>query len=199
MSSSYLNLLRIVPALAIRRGILEGALKDLEPSIASHVMLLNVGRDECTDAGAQNAWKIAAQNISDRTAAFLSAAELEPVWKKITSSACYLEATTEQKKWVGLFAAIARRNSSDIAKFGRDLIGSLAPITEADLAYLTTVTAAANIRMGQLELARSVLKEQLKKLNPSESYWFPLSNLLALTEPRRAALAPAGQDRHVPH
>ena len=181
-------------ALAIRRGILEGALKDLDPSMASHVMLLNVGRDECTDAGAQNAWKLAAQDISDRTAAFLSAAELEAVWNKITSSACYREATAEQKKWVDLFAAVARRNSPEVVEFGNDLIGSPNPITEADLAYLTTITAAAYIRMDQVGLAHNFLKEQTKKLDPSQSYWFPLLNLLALTDQsQRRPLAPAGR------
>jgi spermidine synthase len=179
-------------ALAIRRGVVEGVLKDLDPSIASQVMLLNVGRDECTDAAAQNAWKIAARNISDRTAAFLTTAELEAVWNKITSSACYREATTEQKKWVELFAAIARRNSPELVEFGNNLLGSPNPITQADLAYLTTITAAAYIRMGQVDLAHSLLKEQSKKLDPSESYWFPLLSLLALTEPsERRALAPA--------
>jgi len=181
-------------ALAIRRAVLDGALKDLDPSIASYVMLIDAGRDRCADAGALNTWKIAAQNISDRTAAFLSATELEAIWNRIASSPCYLEATVEQKTWVDLFAAIARRNSSEIVKFGNDLIGSPTPTTEADLAYLTTVTAAAYIRMGQVGLAHNLLKEQSKKLNPSESYWFPLLDLLALTEPsHRGALAPTGQ------
>jgi hypothetical protein len=79
-------------------------------------------------------------------------------------------------------------------KFGNDLIASPAPITEVDLAYLVTVTAAADIRMGQIELARRLLREQSKKLNPSESYWFPLLDLLALTQSgQRGALAAAGR------
>jgi hypothetical protein len=182
-------------ALAIRRAILDGALKDLlDPSIASYVMLIDAGRDVCTDAGAQNAWKMAVRNISDDTAAYLSAAELEAIWNRITSSPCYRAAAAGQKSWVDLFAAIAHRNSSDIVKFGNDLLESPAPITEADLAYLTTITAAAYIRMDQNVQARSLLQEQSKKLNRSESYWFPVANLLALTQSgRRGALAQSGQ------
>jgi spermidine synthase len=181
-------------ALAIRRGILGGALKDLGPWIASDVLLIDAARDGCTDPGAQNAWKTAARSISDRTAAYLSAVELEAIWNRITSSLCYRAAAVEQKKWVDLFAAIARRNSSDIVNFGSDLIRSPAPITEADLAYLTTVTAAAYVRMGQVEPARSLLKEQSKKLNQSEPYWFPLLDLLALTQSgQQGALAAAGR------
>jgi hypothetical protein len=145
-------------------------------------MLIDAGRDGCTDAGAQNAWKMAARNISDRTAAYLSAAELEPIWNKIASSPCYRAAAAGQKEWVDLFAAIARRNSSDIMKFGNDLIGSPVPISQGDLAYLTTITAAAYIQMGQFAQARSLLEEQSKKLDRSDSYWFPLLSLLALSQ-----------------
>jgi spermidine synthase len=181
-------------ALAIRRGILEGVLKDLDPSIASDVLLIDAARDGCVDAGTQNAWKTAARHISDRTAAYLSAVELEAIWNRITSSLCYRAAAVEQKKWVDLFAAIAHRNSSDIVKIGSDLIGSPAPVTEADLAYLTIVTADAYIRMGQVAPAHDVLKEQSKKLNRAESYWFPLIELLVLTQSgQQGALASAGR------
>jgi hypothetical protein len=62
------------------------------------------------------------------------------------------------------------------------------------LAYLTTVTAAAYIRMGEVDLARGLLNEQSSKLNPSESYWFPLQNLLAFTKSGQPeALVPAGR------
>jgi spermidine synthase len=179
-------------ALAIRRGILEGEIKDLDPSIASAALLIDIAGDRCKDAGTQSAWNTASRDISDRTAAYLSAAELDAIWKKIASSPCYQTASIEQKKWIGLFAAIARRNSPDIVNIGGELIGLTAPITESDLAYLTTVTAAAYIRMGQVAQARDILKEQTKKLDRSESYWFPLLDLLALTQSGHlAASAPA--------
>jgi spermidine synthase len=180
-------------ALEIRHAVLSGSLKNLDPSIASDVMLIDADRDGCTDSGAQNAWKVSARHISDGTAAYLSAAELEPIWNRFASSPCYRAAAVEVKTWVDLFAAIARRSSSDIVKFGNDLIGTR-PLTEADLAYLTTVTAAAYIRMGEVDLARGLLNEQSSKLNPSESYWFPLQNLLALTKSGQPeALVPAGR------
>jgi spermidine synthase len=180
-------------ALAIRRAVLDGARQGLDPSIASYVMLIDTSREECTDSGTQTAWKTAIRNISDRTAAYLSAAELEGIWNRITSSPCYRAAATEQKTWVDLFAAIARRNSCDIVKFGNDLLGSSAPITEVDLAYLTTITAAAYIQMDQIAQAHRLLQEHSKTLDPSESYWFPLLNLLALTQSgHRGALSPGG-------
>jgi spermidine synthase len=169
-------------ALAIRRAILDGMFKDLDASAASYVMLIDAARERCTDAEARNAWKTAVRNISDFTAAYLSATELEAIWNRITSSPCYRTAAAEQKTWVDLFAAIARRSSFDVVKFGTDLLASPAPISEGDLAYLTTVTAAAHIQMDQIAQGRSLLQEQSKKLSRSEPYWFPVLDLMALTQ-----------------
>jgi hypothetical protein len=182
-------------ALAVRRALLDGALQGLDPSISSYVMLIDTSREGCTDTATQKAWQTAVRNISDRTAAYLSAAELEGIWNKITSSPCYRAAAAEQKTWVDLFAAIARRNTSDIVKLGNSLLGSPAPVTDEDQAYLTTITATAYIQMDQIAQAHSLLlQEQSKKLNGSETYWFPLENLLALTQPgRQGRPAPGGQ------
>jgi len=179
-------------ALAIRRAILDGTFKDLDPAAASYVMLIDASRDGCTDAGAKNAWETAVRNISDFTAAYLSAAELDPIWNTITSSPCYRTAPADQKTWVDLFAAIARRSSSDVVKYGTDLLASPAPISESDLAYLATITAAAYIQMDQIAQARSLLQEQSKKLNRSASYWFPVLDLLALTQSGRQGAPAAG-------
>jgi len=182
-------------ALAIRRAVLDGVLQGLDPSISSYAMLIDTNREGCTDTATQNAWKMAVRNISDRTAAYLSAAELQGIWNKITSSACYRAAAEEEKTWVDLFAAIALRNSSDIVRLGSSLLGSPARISEEDLAYLTTVTAAAYIRMDRIAQAHGLLlQEQSKKLDRSDSYWFPLADLSALTQPgRQGGAAPGGQ------
>jgi spermidine synthase len=181
-------------ALAIRRAMLDGNYKDLSSSAASYVMLIATSRDGCTDVGAQNAWRTAARNISDLTAAYLNAGELEPIWNKITSSPCYQTAATEEKMWVDLFAAIARRSSSDMVRYGTELLASRTPISQGDLAYLSTVTAAGYVQMGQIAQGRSLLQEQLKKLSGLGPYEFPVLDLLALTRPgRRVALAPGGK------
>jgi hypothetical protein len=161
---------------------MDGAVKALDPPVASSVMLIDASAEKCIDAGAQEAWKAAARNVSDLTAAYLGAVELEEIWKRVASSPCYRVASAETKMWADLFAAIAGRNSSDIVKLGTTLIGSPTPITEEDLAYLATITAAAYIHMNQIEPARVLLQEQSKRLNRSESYWFPLANLMAFTQ-----------------
>jgi hypothetical protein len=172
-------------AFAIRRAVSDTSLTNLDTAAASDLLLIDTGRDRCADTGTQNAWKIAVRNITDFTAAYLSPAELEEIWNRITSSPCYRVATAEQRTWVDLLAAVSRRDASDTVKFGTELLKAQAPISEADLGYLTTVTAAAYIHMGQIEQAHSLLTEQLSRLDHSGEYHFPLLNLLALAQAGR--------------
>ena len=64
-------------ALAIRRAVQGGSLKDLDSVSASYLMVIDASRDRCADTDARNAWKVAVRNISDLTAAYLTPAELE--------------------------------------------------------------------------------------------------------------------------
>ena len=169
-------------ALAIRRAILGGSLKDLDPASASNLMVIDASRDRCADTDARNAWKIAARNISDFTAAYLTPTELEGIWNWITSGPCYRTATAEQKAWVDMFVAISSRNAPDIVRLGTILLGPQVSNSETDLAYLTTVAAAAYIRIGQVAQARSLLKEQLSRTHQLGLYEFPLVDLVALTQ-----------------
>ncbi len=70
-------------------------------------------------------------------------------------------------------------------KFGTELLKTQAPNSRTDAAYLTTVTAAAYIHMGQIAKAHSLLEEQLSRLDRAGQYRFALLNLLALTQPGR--------------
>jgi len=170
-------------ALAIRRAVLDGSLKNLDPVTATYLMLIDDSRDGCADPGAQNAWGMAVRNISDATAAYLNPAELEGISSRITSSLCYRNSLAEHKTWADLFTAIAHRNATDIVKFGTDLLGQKATNLQADLPYLTTVTASAYIQMGQIQQAHRLLEEQWNKFDHSGPYRLPLLILLALTSP----------------
>jgi hypothetical protein len=169
----------IQKALAIRRAMLDGYPTSPDMEGANDLMRIDSNRDRCADAGMQNAWIMAVQNISDFTATYLTPTELEGIWNKITSSPCYHSATAEQKTRVDLLAAISRRDAPNIVKFGTDLLGRQASNSEADLAYLSTVTAAAHIHMGQIAQAHRLLEEQWKKLDNSGPYRLSLLSLRA--------------------
>ena len=170
-------------ALAIRRAVLEGKITNLDIVSAYDFMLIETGRDGCASQEMQNAWKMAVRSISDLTSAFLTPAELDGIWNKIASSPCYRSGAADQKTWVDLLAAISRRDAPDIVKLGSNLIERQAANSRTDLAYLTTVVAAAYIQMDQYSAARRLLMEQWDKLDHSGRYRISLLSLLAMSRP----------------
>ena len=174
-------------ALEIRRAMSSGSLDNLDPQSAAYVAHIDTSAERCVAQDAQDTWTTAVRNISDYTAAYLSAGELEEIWNKVLSSPCYRKVDEEQRSWADLLTAIARRNAPDIVKFGTVLLGRHSANSPDDLAYLTTVIAAANVRMGNIEQARNILQTQWERLNHAGQFDFALRELSALT---RAVGAP---------
>jgi hypothetical protein len=164
-----------------------GSLDNLDPQSAAYVAHIDTSAERCAAQDAQDTWTTAVRNISDYTAAYLSAGELEEIWNKVLSSPCYRKVDEEQRSWADLLTAIARRNAPDIVKFGTVLLGRHSANSPDDLAYLTTVIAAANVRMGNIEQARNILQTQWERLNHAGQFDFALRELSALT---RAVGAP---------
>ena len=169
-------------ALDIRRAVSSDSLDNLDPLSATYLWRIDASRNGCAAGSAQNTWKNAVRNISDETAAYLTAAELDGIWNKVMSSACYRDVTGEHKTWADLLAAVSHRDAPQIVKFGTELLGSHPSNSDDDLAYLTTVTAAAEVRMGEIAQARSLLQAQRPRLNHPGQFDLPLRELAALTQ-----------------
>jgi len=84
-----------------------------------------------------------------------------------------------------LLAAIAQRNAPLIVKFGTQLLAPDHSASEEELAYLTTVTAAAHVRMGAMAQARSLLQAQWGRFNHAGQFDLALRDLQALTQADR--------------
>jgi len=90
--------------------------------------------------------------------------------------------TGEHKTWADLLAAISQRNAPEIVKLGTELLGPHPSNAEDELAYLTTVTAAAYVRMGEIAQARNLLQAQWRRFNHAGQFDLALRDLLALTQ-----------------
>jgi spermidine synthase len=181
----------VLRALEIRRAVLSGRLDNLDPASARYLWLIGTSGELCATAPAQAAWQEAVRNISDVTAAYLSPVELEAIWTHVSSSPCYREVTSEQKAWVDLFAAIAQRDEPAIVRLGTELLEPRFSHSDNDLAYLTTVTAAAYVGMGARAQARSLLQAQRGRFKHAGQFDLVLRDLEALTRL-------AGKDRTAP-
>jgi spermidine synthase len=168
-------------ALEIRRAVSSDSLNNLDPLSAKYLWLIDMNRERCAAKEAQNEWQNAIRSISDYTAAYLNAAELEAIWNKVKSSPCYRDVPGEHKAWADLLAAIAQRNAPEMVKLGTGLLAAPSSNSEIELAYLTTVTAAAYVRMGELAQARSLLQAQSRRFIHGGPFTLALRELVALT------------------
>jgi spermidine synthase len=168
-------------ALDIRRAFVSGSLDELDPATAKSVWLLGGAADLCATAPARTQWQDAVKNISDDTAAYLNPAELEAVWHEVQASPCYRRAIGANKAWVDLWAAIARRDSPAIVGLGTGLLAPQSADTDGELAYLTTVIAAADVGMGESARAQTLLREQWGRFDHTGQFDFALRELDALT------------------
>jgi spermidine synthase len=168
-------------ALAIRNAVASGSLNSLDPGSALFLSRIDMGQDRCRAKEGRDAWKVAVRTISDDTAAFLNPSELAEIWAKVTSSPCYRDLRGEDKAWADLLAAISRRRAPEIVTLGIQLLAADSANSADEVAYLTTVTAAAQVRMGELAQARSLLQAQLPRFNHAGQFNLALRELAALT------------------
>ncbi len=168
-------------ALDIRRALMSGNLDDLDPVTSQSLGLIGAAADLCTEPPARSAWQDAVRNISDETAAYLTAVELQGVWGRVVSSPCYRSARGTDKAWVDLWAAIARRDGPAIAGLGGRLLAPPSGGSNSELAYLTTVTAAADVGMGEDARAQALLRAQWGRFDHAGPFDFALRELRAMT------------------
>jgi predicted membrane-bound spermidine synthase len=180
-SSAVLRDGLVLRALDIRHALASGSLDGLDPASARYLWLVGTGQAACAAPPAQAAWADAVRNLSDQTAAYLNSGELEPLWASILASACYREAGADQDAWVDLYAAIAQRNALDIVRLGTGLLASGAAHSDSQVAYLTTVTAAAYVNLGRDAEAHALLQNQWSRFDHAGPFEFALRDLRALT------------------
>jgi spermidine synthase len=169
-------------ALEVRNGASSGSLDGMDPLAADSLALIDMSVERCAGEAGQNAWQNAVRSISDETTPYLNSAEIGEIWQKIVSNPCYREATGEHKSWTDLSAAIAQRNAPQIVKVGTELLGSPLPKSADDVAYLTTVSVAAYVHLGDIAHARSLLQAQWPRIDHTGRFEFALRDLRALTE-----------------
>jgi hypothetical protein len=167
-------------ALQIRDAAASGDLNGLDPIAARFLSHIDISRERCAGESAQQDWQDAAKGISDTTAAYLAADELQPIWLRIRSSPCYQEANSVRRAWADLWAAIAQRDAARIAQLGTGLLASPDVDLEDDLTYLTVVSAAARIRAGDRGAARQLLDTQWPRIHHDGKFAFALLDLRAI-------------------
>jgi len=168
-------------ALDIRQALMSGDSENLDPATARYLQVAMSDDEGCATAQTRSEWQDAVGNLSGETAAYLHPAELEAVWHRLESGACYRAAAGTDKAWLDLWAAIARRDSPAIAALGTELLAPRSGIAGGGLAYLTTVTAAADVRMGDAARAQTLLQAEWGRFDHAGPFDLALRELRAMT------------------
>jgi spermidine synthase len=169
---------RVRRALAIRRAVSSGRLEDLQPASAIPLMLIRT--EKCSDPQVLSAWTEAASTVSAMTASYLNPSELVDIWSSIRSTPCYRDVSGPHRLWVDLLAVVAARDAAQIVTLGTRLLESPSNLSTDDRTYLTTVTAAAYLGMGQTFQARELLAAQWDRLDHNGELAFSLGELFTL-------------------
>jgi hypothetical protein len=168
-------------ALDVRTAVSTGNRFNLDPLSAFYLSQLDLDASRCASKAQQDAWIHALFAISDETAAFLNPGELAGIWDKLRASSCYRDISGEPKKWADLLAAVSQRDALQISRLGTELLGSTSSKSNQELAFLTTVTAAALVGMRDNAQAAQVLQAQWNRFDHAGTFDLALRQLLALT------------------
>jgi hypothetical protein len=169
-------------ALAIRRALSSGGLDDLDTVSAVNVLLLRTSAAQCVDPKVQNAWKTAARTVGAMTASYLNRAELAELWTSVRSMPCYRDASGPHKAWVDLLAAVAARDAREIAARGMQLLEASSSLSRDERTYLTSASASAYLRLGEVPQASELLTKQWDQLDHGGELALSLNELRALAQ-----------------
>lgn len=175
--------------LAVRDAIQSRRLEGLDPQMASQIVTLAASREQCANAGVRQAWQVAVRAISDHTTPYLSAADVQDMWTEILASPCYRDVPGMHRLWAELAGAMSRRDLAEIVRMGSLLLAQKQPQAADERDYLTVAVAAAQIRLGDVQQARTLLETRWVGFAHGPAYELPLRQLLAIA--RSAALVAA--------
>jgi spermidine synthase len=177
----------VTRALMVRHAFTGGNRSLPDPHTAAMLALIDMSADRCAEAEGQDEWLSAIQKISDMTIAYLRPGELDALWRRVDASACYRTATDQNKRWIALWQALSRRDPTEIARYGAELLDSQEPLSSDDNAYVTTAVGVSYVRMGRLDDARELLSKQMVRMERPGQFALPLRELLVLSRPSVAA------------
>jgi spermidine synthase len=166
----------------IRDAVAVNNLTELNPGAAASLLLIEMTASRCADPEAQILWRHAVLQLSGLTAAYLPPADLEVIWQSVTSSACYRTGAGEHKTWADLAVAISRRDAQAIVKLGSQLLDSHSARSDDESALLTTVTAAAHVRLSQFDEAVKLLNARVGELHDPGQWTLALRELMVVAQ-----------------
>ena len=167
-------------AAAIDAAFVRSSTEALERSTASDVLAIQIDEASCKIAGADAVWRNAVRSIADVIANKLPPEARRRIWGKIESAACATHANVETRNWLTLLEAVATRDAVAMREAAQVLLRSPAMLRgPADLAYVVTAQALAEVRMGKEQEATRLLKQHYGPVELPQALELPIRWLRA--------------------
>lgn len=167
-------------AIEVRDAAATGDLNGLDPVAARNLSRALLEPARCVSAQGQAEWRQAVRGISDETTSFLSSSELSRIWARLLASPCFATLTEPARLWVELLSAAAQRDAATISRDGTQLLQDSGSLSGEDAAYVTALTAAADIASGQRAQCLTLLRALWPRVQGSEKFGFALRDLSAI-------------------
>ena len=175
--------IRASAARDVRELLLTGSLasgKELDADVVLRTTYLRDGAINCVDQGKRRPSFKFLFEIAPLLSAQLSAADSAQVWQAFEDSKCFTLLPEMDREWIGLFKAIGKRNSAEMADRVEKLIGMNAAVEMSHKEYLLTAGMTAYLASGNPAAARAFWQRYAKVALGSGKISAPLRILASL-------------------
>jgi predicted membrane-bound spermidine synthase len=123
--------------------------EDVPTQLQKDLELLKLRLLECREPSELDVWLHSAVRVAQALNPYLAPDDLAPVWGRIASSWCFRTLHEFQRRWLELFAAVAKRDAARMASLGEELLRTQPEIGAEAREYLLTAAMAGHIASGQ--------------------------------------------------
>ncbi len=157
----------------VARG--EGPLPEGVPTqLQKDLELVKLRLLECHDPRELDVWLHSALRVAQAMNPYLSPDDLSAVWAQFMVTRCYGTLKDFQRRWIGLFRAVAARDAPRMGELGALLLRTQPELSSEAREYLLMATMAGYIANGEPQLALARWREQVDRLRNADSPAFRL-------------------------
>ncbi|MBI3776617.1 MAG: hypothetical protein HY273_13925 [Gammaproteobacteria bacterium] len=120
-----------------RSGGNDSALAEVDSTLANNARFVQGAFIECRIDPAKDTWLREVSAVANLMIPQLSREEMSEVWQRVGASACFGTLSQQQRSWVGIWAAVSRRDPAGMLKLASALLpNALATVGPMHTEYL---------------------------------------------------------------
>ncbi len=125
-------------------------------------------RNQCEPSMLFSVWLPRLHDLADIVLPFLTAQEMEDIWRPIRAAPCYADMPKPVKQWLNLYEAVGKRDFDTMHRYAEELLptGDIKPSVKDN--YLLMVAMLAHIARDEFSLALDLWQRYKPSTLPTE-------------------------------